>query len=126
MKTIEMGPDECWPWIGATTGKANKKYGKLFIGREFGRTITEYAHRFSWQIHFGPIEPGMEVDHTCNNGLCVNPNHFELVTQGVNKSREGSRQTRCVHGHTYTVLNTYIDGDGHRRCRTCAEARRAA
>lgn len=126
MKAITWDdPDLCWTWVGATTGKPNKKYGKLFIGRVAGRCITEYAHRFSYELHFGPIPEGMEVDHTCNNGLCVNPNHFELVTPGVNKTRQGARQTHCAHGHRYTAMNTYTDGRGHRRCRTCAERRAA-
>lgn len=126
LKTIIRGEDECWYWIGAVSKKAGKQYGKLFIGREHGRTVTVYAHRFSDELHHGPIPPGVEVDHTCNNGLCVNPNHFQRVTPLRNKQLQGSRQTHCCHGHEYTFLNTYVDGKGHRRCRTCADERRMA
>jgi hypothetical protein len=29
-------------------------------------------------------------------------------------------RTHCRNGHEYTPENTYINCDGHRRCRTCA------
>lgn len=126
MKVVIKGPDECWPWIGALSGKPTKPYGKLFIGREHGRSVTVYAHRFADELANGPIPEGIEVDHLCNNGLCVNPAHFERVTPEENKRRQGARQTHCVHGHAYTAANTYIDGRGQRRCRACAQERRAA
>jgi len=120
---VYRGKDEaCWPWLG---GKSNG-YGRMFLGRENGRMFTSYAHRFSYELHVGPISEGLEVDHTCCNRACVNPAHLELVSGRENKVREGARQTRCTHGHTYTPANTYIDGRGHRRCRTCAQQRRWA
>lgn len=132
MKTIRRGPTECHPWIGARSGP----YGKLFLGRdEFGRTITVYAHRFANELAFGPIPPGIEVDHTCEdvstrldelNTLCMNPAHHERVGGAENKRRQGERKTVCKHGHLYTAENTYIDGRGQRRCRRCAQERRRA
>lgn len=126
MKTLYGEPDDCWFWIGALSGKVGKKYGKLFIGRDdWGRTVTEYAHRFSYMLHVGEIPFGMEIDHLCNNTECVNPHHLELVTPEENKRREGERQVTCIWGHEYTTANTYLDGRGHRRCRACAAERAA-
>ena len=123
LKTIQGTVDDCWVWDGAMSGE----YGKLFIKRDAtGRTITEYAHRFSWRLENGPIPRGMEIDHLCDNGCCVNPNHLECVTPDENKRRQGARQTQCVHGHPYTIENTYVDKRGNRRCRACAVERRAA
>lgn len=112
----------CWQWWGAVSGR----YGKLFLRREFGVTKVAYAHRFSYELHVGPIPDGLEIDHLCNNPLCVNPRHLDVVTGGENKSRQGARQVRCIHGHEYTPENTYHDGRGTRRCRTCAAERRRA
>lgn len=119
IKTVVAGKDDCWPWVGAMSGK----YGKLFLRREYGRTITVYAHRFSYELHKGPIPAGMEVDHICANSACQNPAHLQLVTPGQNKVLEGLRQSFCIRGHRYSPANTYIDPKGYRRCRTCAAQR---
>lgn len=110
----------CWTWYG---GRSNG-YGKMFLGREYGRVLTAYVHRFSYELHKGPIPNGMEIDHTCCNRACVNPAHLELVSGRENKVREGARKEHCTHGHAYTRENTYIDGRGHRRCRACSKDRR--
>ena len=112
----------CWTWCGAVSGR----YGKFFLRREHGVTKVAYAHRFSYEMHVGPIPEGMEIDHLCNNPLCVNPSHLDVVSGRENKRRQGARQTECIHGHPYTAANTYYDGRGLRRCRTCAAERRRA
>jgi hypothetical protein len=116
--------DGCWTWFA---GKSNG-YGRMFLGRENGRSFHEYAHRYSWMIHHDgrQIPEGMEIDHTCCNRACVNPAHLELVSATENKTREGERQTHCIKGHAYTSENTYLDPNGYRRCRRCAAERRAA
>lgn len=124
-KVIRGKKNECWIWCAASTNG----YGRMFLGRVEGVASHEYAHRFSWMIHHNngkAIPRGMQVDHTCCNRSCVNPAHLELVSAAENKVREGARQTHCIHGHRYTAHNTYIDGRGHRRCRACAQDRRAA
>ena len=112
----------CWTWWGAVSGR----YGKLFLRREYGVTKVAYAHRFSYELHVGEIPEGLEIDHLCNNPLWVNPHHLEPVTSEENKRRQGARQVECIHGHAYTEANTYYDGRGQRRCRTCAVERRRA
>jgi hypothetical protein len=43
--------------------------------------------------------------------------------QAANRSRESfrgkCRRTHCNRGHEYTEANTYIQGTGARKCRTC-------
>lgn len=103
-------------------------YGKLSID---GR--TRRAHRVAYELAFGPVPPGLQLDHrACSTPCCINPLHLEAVTQWVNGRRSGSpsavnaRKTHCNHGHPLSGANLRVDSDGCRRCRVCvAEKDRA-
>ena len=47
----EAGPDACWPWIGGKTGTG---YGTIMVNYK-----NVLAHRFSYELHSGPIPEGM-------------------------------------------------------------------
>jgi aryl-phospho-beta-D-glucosidase BglC (GH1 family) len=62
--------DDCWYWIG---NKSSNGYGRITMDG-----LTDYAHRWSWRIHFGPIPSGYSVRTHCKNKVCVSPNHLFL------------------------------------------------
>jgi hypothetical protein len=45
------------------------------------------AHRVSYEEQFGPIPPGLQLDHLCRVRACVNPEHLEVVTSAQNVRR---------------------------------------
>lgn len=59
---------DCWVWKGATV----QGYGILHVTGK--RSV--YAHRFSYELAFGPIPPLVAVCNTCENKLCVRPDHL--------------------------------------------------
>lgn len=131
----------CWLWTGAwirpyAFGRISEKgawgsqggYGRV----SFGDGTIGYAHRFSYELHFGPITPGKQVDHLCRQHMCVNPAHMEAVSQRENMLRGESpaakraKRTHCPRGHEYTPENTALSARNQRHCKTCRAGRRAA
>ncbi len=67
-KVLRAGSDECWLW----TGKPNAKgYGRFGHG---GQVVQ--AHRFAYEITYGPLRAGMCALHNCDNPPCCNPRHL--------------------------------------------------
>ena len=69
--------NECWECVGMGL---NKGYGEFSINSK-----RIFAHRFSYQLfHNRLIKEGMCILHSCDNPLCVNPNHLSEGTQQEN------------------------------------------
>lgn len=61
--------DECWMWNGAS--RNHQSHGTLSRNG-----VSVAAYRVAFEIHYRPLEKGEWVMHTCDQSLCVNPNHL--------------------------------------------------
>lgn len=90
---------ECWLWLGA---KKPKGYGNLRRDKKYTT-----AHRVAWEITFGNIPKGMQVQHSCDNPSCCNPNHLMLGTvtsnyiDMVKKNRANSHHRNRRFGESH-------------------------
>lgn len=87
---IAIKASGCWHWLGAKWGLPGYLYGQIRLGDGSAKRIT--AHRFAYIHANGPIPDDLDVDHLCNNKLCVNPAHLEAVTHRENIIRSYQRR----------------------------------
>lgn len=93
----------CWLWLGA--GRGSNKYGVIKVE---GKPTP--AHRYSYEIHRGPIPKGMFVCHRCDIPLCVNPSHLFLGDAQSNSDDKVSKG-RQARGEMLAIRQQHLSGE---------------
>lgn len=95
-----LDAEACWLWVGSTTSAG---YGQFSLptglsGRD--RTRFVYAHRFAYELVFGPFEGYLL--HKCDTPRCVNPWHLRPGTQKENMDDALAKgRLRHMRGETH-------------------------
>ena len=109
--------ETCWLWKAS---KRNKGYGAFCYVKD-GVVHQGRAHRYSYELHIGPIPAGLHVLHNCpggDNPACVNPAHLWVGTKAQNNA-DMRAKGRHVRGGTYTT-GKYKRGAEHHNTRLTA------
>ena len=109
----------CWIWVGSTArggGRGQNLYGRMSTNGK-----DELAHRIAYMFFKGLIPDNLEIDHVCNNTLCINPDHLQAIPHIENLRRALSRT--CIRGHLLEGENLLHPLPGKRAknriCRIC-------
>lgn len=127
---VEITENGCWEWLGAISDG----YGTFSLAspsfRVKGKMVK--SHKWAFEYLVGPVPDGLEIDHTCRNRRCVNPDHLEPVTSLINGMRGqgmgalNAMKLFCKRGHPLSGENLGIisnpKGTLWRRCRACGIA----
>jgi hypothetical protein len=92
----EVSETGCWNWKG------------YVLNSGYGGYSGHLAHRYFWEQVHGPIPPKMTIDHLCQNKLCVNPDHMEVVTNAENVRR--SKRARLTAEDIREIRESVAEG----------------
>jgi len=92
---IDKVADGCWLWTGSTM---NSGYGQF---KSFGGMVA--AHRYAFELYKGPIPSGMQILHSCDVKLCVNPDHLRAGTHAENMA-EAADRGRMARGASHPMF----------------------
>lgn len=96
---VDMGfvlddkPSPCHLWTGPDSGTGRGGgYARMSLD---GQTVA--VHLVVFTIYYGYIPSKKQIDHLCNNRLCCNPAHLEMVTHLTNQRRRAARTKELKH-----------------------------
>lgn len=84
---LDGQPSPCHIWTGpdSGTGKGGG-YGRMSLNSQ-----TVAVHLVVYTHYYGYIPGKKQVDHKCNNRLCCNPAHLELMSHLRNQRLRAKR-----------------------------------
>lgn len=107
---ISVDKNSCWNW---TLRKCKDGYA---------RTGGHLVHRIVYELFFGEIPNGHDVDHLCYNRACLNPDHLRSIEADSHKSLTcQAMKLYCNKGHAMFGKGVYVHSKtNYRYCRACS------
>lgn len=81
----------CMLWTGYACARTPNYSVPYF---NIGNQRPESAYRVAYRLAKGEIPTGLQIRHTCDNSLCVNPDHLVLGTHRDNMRDMAERDRR--------------------------------
>ena len=103
LDSIKIADSGCWEW---QRSRHKQGYGHFPYKRK-----VMLAHRVSWILYHGILDPNILVLHKCDNPSCVNPDHLFLGTDRDNvlDSISKNRFYRGMKKKPYSIKQSQID-----------------
>lgn len=83
--------ESCWNW---TAAKTHNGYGVAYLPNH----KQQVAHKIAYRMLVGEVPDGIELDHTCHNRSCVNPDHLRQATHKQNQENRTGAQSNSKSG----------------------------
>jgi hypothetical protein len=90
--------DTCWLWNAAV---GTQGYG--VITRQYKKYT---AHRIAYSYTYGDIPEKKEIDHLCENKICVRPDHLMAVTRAEHWIHTKEMVQRQIASNQSAVIDT--------------------
>lgn len=89
---LDGKPSPCHLWTGPDSGTGRGGgYGRMSLN---GQTVA--VHLVMYTNFYGYIPGKKQIDHRCNNRLCCNPAHLQMVTHKRNQRLRADRAKESV------------------------------
>lgn len=84
---LDGKPSPCHIWTGPDSGTGRGGgYARMSLS---GQTVA--VHLVVYTHYYGYIPGKKQIDHKCNNRLCCNPTHLQMVTHRMNQRLRDKR-----------------------------------
>lgn len=84
---LDDQPSPCHIWQGPTSGEGRGGgYGRMSLNSQ-----TVATHLVVYTHYYGYIPGKKQIDHKCNNRLCCNPTHLQMVSHLRNQRLRAKR-----------------------------------
>lgn len=98
---LPTAEDRFWKLVDKTDNHWWWRGGRDRAGYGYFQSDNQSAGAHRWALYFtsGAMPPaGMDVDHLCHEGSCVNPDHLRIATRAENAQNRRGPDSRNVLG----------------------------